>query len=251
MIFLRPGATGLFFLLSIFFWLWADVSLGESGVRQFKGASFTFYKLDVEQTELKLVSRQADGSRVKNPRILKSVAAKEGKVLEFATNAGIFGWDFIPLGLHIEEGREIVPINRRSGSGNFYLKPNGVFWVKGSEAGIVETSQYDSELQPRLAVQSGPLLLLDGKIPEQFNPASANRLIRNAVGVRGSSEVYFVLSSTPVSFYDLALFFKDELKCNRALYLDGIISTMYHKGTEARRGSADFAALFVVFEQKQ
>jgi len=44
-------------------------------------------------------------------------------------NAGMYEADQSPLGLFIVDGRVARPLNLRSGSGNFYLKPNGVFWV--------------------------------------------------------------------------------------------------------------------------
>ncbi len=39
--------------------------------------------------------------------------------------------------------------------------------------------------------------------------------------------LYFVLSRNAVSFYQLAQFFKQQLKVQNALYLDGSISSAY------------------------
>ena len=79
-----------------------------------------------------------------------------GKLL-FASNAGMFDPALKPVGLYVEEGREMVRANTRSGYGNFHMKPNGVFFVAGGSAGILETGTY---LRQRpavdLATQSGP-----------------------------------------------------------------------------------------------
>ena len=48
----------------------------------------------------------------------------------FAMNAGMFDDAGRPIGMMIEDGREVHAINRRSGYGNFHLMPNGVFLVR-------------------------------------------------------------------------------------------------------------------------
>jgi uncharacterized protein YigE (DUF2233 family) len=42
-----------------------------------------------------------------------------------------------------------------------------------------------------------------------------------------------VISEQPVTFYELAIYFRDELRCSDALYLDGVISSLH--STELRR----------------
>jgi uncharacterized protein YigE (DUF2233 family) len=37
----------------------------------------------------------------------------------------------------------------------------------------------------------------------------------------------FVISETPVTFYEFALLFRDPLKCQDALYLDGNVSSLF------------------------
>jgi len=44
----------------------------------------------------------------------------------FAMNAGMHEEDLSPVGLYVENGKTLKPANRKNGSGNFYLKPNGV-----------------------------------------------------------------------------------------------------------------------------
>jgi hypothetical protein len=52
----------------------------------------------------------------------------------FATNAGMFDPALKPVGLYVEQGRELVHVNTRSGYGNFHMKPNGIFNAGISQA---------------------------------------------------------------------------------------------------------------------
>jgi uncharacterized protein YigE (DUF2233 family) len=92
---------------------------------------------------------------------------------------------------------------------------------------VVESSEYPLLGKgARLATQSGPLLLRNGVIHPAFNPQSASRYIRNGVGVVGSKAI-FVISNHPVTFHELAVYFRDNLHCKDALYLDGSVSSLY------------------------
>lgn len=95
----------------------------------FSGCEFEVVTVDPTQTDLNLFWRQSDGSRFANFRTLRNALAKTDRRLIFATNAGIFDPSFTPVGLCVENGRELVPLNLKSGTGNFYMKPNGVFYL--------------------------------------------------------------------------------------------------------------------------
>jgi len=77
------------------------------------------------------------------------------------------------------------------------------------------------------ATQSGPLLIHAGEINPNLSPQGTSRLIRNGVGIVSASEVVFAISEDSVNFYDFALLFRDRLRCNDALYLDGNVSSLY------------------------
>jgi uncharacterized protein YigE (DUF2233 family) len=68
---------------------------------------------------------------------------QQGKTLKFAMNGGMYADDLSPIGLYIEDGKEIRPANTASveqkPEPNFYKKPNGIFYLDGDEAGILET----------------------------------------------------------------------------------------------------------------
>jgi uncharacterized protein YigE (DUF2233 family) len=166
---------------------------------------------------------------------------------EFITNGGIFEPDLMPAGLYIEDGTTLVPLNTKEGDGNFYLKPNGIFIVDGKTATVIDTSEYEpSAFPPDYAVQSGPLLLKNGEIHPAFNPESENRYIRSGVGVDGDGQLVFALSKDPVTFHEFATFFRDELECPNALYLDGAISKFWFRDTESLAQPTAYASMIAL-----
>lgn len=132
------------------------------------------------------------------------------------------------MGLYIEEGKTIQPLNTRNGEGNFYLSPNGVFFIKNDDqAGIALTGNFKNT-DIKYATQSGPMLVIDGKINAGFTKESASLYIRNDVGITRDNKTVFKISNVPVSLYDFAEYFF-KLGCENALYLDGAISNIYVK----------------------
>lgn len=170
---------------------------------------------------------------------------KQGREMLFATNSGIYAPGLRPLGLHVEGGKTLVPINNARSGGNFALLPNGVFWVRGQRAGVTETGAYRRlDPQPTFATQSGPLLLAGGQIHPAFNKGSTSFKVRSGVGVCQDGRVRFAVSAGPVNFYAFAVFFRDRLKCPDALYLDGSISA--YATPQDNTQLADFAGIWTV-----
>jgi uncharacterized protein YigE (DUF2233 family) len=134
----------------------------------------------------------------------------------------MFDPNYRPVGLYVEEGEELVRANTKSGYGNFHMKPNGVFYVHGDTAGVLETNAY-LKLRPTvdLATQSGPMLVLNGRLHPKFDRASSSLKPRNGVGVRNPNTIVFAISQGEVSFDAFARLFRDRLKCADALFLDG------------------------------
>lgn len=147
--------------------------------------------------------------------------------LNFAMNAGMYHADFQPVGLYVENGREIQKLNEATGFGNFFMQPNGVLAWNQKQAVIQNTANYKQHgFKALYATQSGPMLIDQGKINTQFRPESDSLKIRNGVGVK-NNHLYFVISQQPVNFYQFAQFFKQQLNVENALYLDGSISSLY------------------------
>lgn len=144
-----------------------------------------------------------------------------------AMNGGMYQLDLSPLGLLIENGREVASLNTRSGGGNFHLKPNGVFFIRpDGTAGVMETAAWAAAPPPaQFATQSGPMLVTGGRLHPAFDHDGASRYRRNGVGAcRGA--VVLAISRGVVSFGAFARLFRDELDCPDALFLDGAVSAL-------------------------
>lgn len=153
---------------------------------------------------------------------------QEGEYLAFGMNGGMYEHDLSSVGLLVTDSVERKEIARGDSWGNFYLKPNGVFYVKDGTAGVMETEAYvTAHLSPDFATQSGPMLVIDGAIHPKFQPQSDSLQIRNGVGVSNNGEVVFAISLVPVRFHDFATLFRDALDAPNALFLDGSISSLY------------------------
>jgi hypothetical protein len=81
----------------------------------------------------------------------------DGKRPLLAMNAGMFHEDRAPVGLYVEDGKTLVNADTSDGEGNFYMKPNGVFFIAGDRAGIMETTRFVKD-KPKVdfATQSAP-----------------------------------------------------------------------------------------------
>jgi len=189
---------------------------------------YTVCRVDLRKDRLQLFLYDDAGKAFNSFRRVSGALAARDEQLAFAMNAGMYREDFSPVGLMVSGGHQIHRLNLASGSGNFYMKPNGVFVLLSSGARIVETSAYSTLAEPaQLATQSGPLLLQDGRINQVLNPQGTSRRIRNGVGVVSPEQVAFAISDDPVTFYQFALLFRDTLHCQAALYLDGNVSSLY------------------------
>jgi uncharacterized protein YigE (DUF2233 family) len=188
---------------------------------------FVTFIANPQKDQVKLYWKDDKGEIIRNFSNLKKLTEREGKALVFAMNGGMYQEDNSPLGLYIENQNLIKVLNKRSGKGNFYLQPNGVFYLTDKNGAVVcKTSDFKNSKEIRYATQSGPMLVVEGGINSAFTKGSANLNIRNGVGILPDGKILFAMSKEPINFYDFALFFKDQ-GCSNALYLDGFVSRTY------------------------
>jgi uncharacterized protein YigE (DUF2233 family) len=190
----------------------------------------TVCRVDLAHEQLQLFWRDDTGQPYGGFSALRDALAKRGKTLEFAMNGGMYLPDLSPVGLFVAEEHELVPLNRHTGSGNFSQQPNGVFLLDGHGARVLTTDEYWQEKpKPILATQSGPMLVHQGELTTSpvMNPASQSRRTRNGVCAPSPNTVVFAISESPVTFHEFALYFRESLGCNEALYLDGSVSSLY------------------------
>jgi uncharacterized protein YigE (DUF2233 family) len=209
-------------LLFIFMILEAEESL------MYEDKRIISHIIDPKKSELKLYLKDDNGSILNTFFNLKKHLKKQNKELLFAMNAGMYMENSMPLGLYVEKGKRIKKANRvKKAFGNFYMQPNGIFFItKKRNAYIKKTTDFRLKEYVDFATQSGPMLLIDGKMHPRFMKGSKNIHIRNGVGILKDGRVLFAISKELINFYDFATFFKKN-GCKNALYLDGAISDIY------------------------
>lgn len=163
------------------------------------------------------------------------------------TNGGMFQPGNIPVGLYIENGKTIHPLDTAQNKpGNFYLLPNGVFYTDNKGAHVTTTTAFINK-DISYATQSGPMLVIDGNIHPLFKQGSENVNLRSGVGIMPDGKVVFVISkSNQTNFYAFASIFKEKFGCKNALYLDGAISKMYLQGNRKEDVGGDFGVMISV-----
>ena len=189
--------------------------------------TFITYKVDLNDASVKFYWQDEKNSNFKSIKNLKTWLENKNQKLVFATNGGMYQKDGTPQGLFIENFIEKKELDTVEGNGNFYLKPNGVFYITNDKKGVIcKTENFKVDKKIKYATQSGPMLVIDNNIHKAFKEGSKNMNIRNGVGVLENGEVIFVMSKNKINFYDFASYFK-AIGCKNALYLDGFVSRTY------------------------
>ena len=168
---------------------------------------------------------------------MKAELASQGLSLPFAMNGGMYHRDRSPVGYYVEGRRKLSEAVTGPGPGNFHMRPNGIFFVEGDSAGVMESRAFlKRNRRPDYATQSGPMLVIEGKLHPRFLAGSDFKKRRNGVGMIDRHTMVFAISEGPVSFHDFATLFRDQLACRNALFLDGTISSLH----APEIGRADF-----------
>lgn len=167
------------------------------------------FKIDLDVAELRLIPAGDPPLR----RTVEQIVASYPVVV--ATNASFFDKEGRAMGLAVDEGRAMVPSNRRSW---------GALVIDGKQSRIMLGADIQDPLDHRLIVQGIPRFLVGGKV-QQLKPQVAER---TAVCAGGNTVVLVV--STRAAATAFARFLADPpdqggLGCWDALNLDGGPST--------------------------
>ncbi len=207
------------------------------------------YTASAKTQDLKLYWKDAKGVPFKSIANLKTELETKKQKLIFAMNAGMYKKDNSPQGLFIEHFETKAPIDTSAGKGNFYLKPNGVFYIDADMKSVIcKTEEFKNDGKIKYATQSGPMLVVDGHINPLFTKGSKNLNIRNGAGILPDNKVVFAMSKTEINFYDFAEYFKN-LGCKNALYLDGFVSRTYLPEQKWVQTDGDFGVMIGVTEE--
>jgi len=207
---------------------------------QVQHAGIAFRVVCIAPENLQVVWKDPQGLPYLTFGRVQAAFQAQGKTVRFIMNAGLFQPGGVPCGLHMEAGKQLHPLNLANGEGNFHLQPNGVLWIEATAAAsaariasspdFVKRQHGVHSLSSRwiqIAVQSGPLLLIDGRRHPAFKEGSPNRLRRNGVGVDAKGQLVFAITDAgqTVNFWDFAGLFL-SLGCRDALFLDANLSQM-------------------------
>jgi uncharacterized protein YigE (DUF2233 family) len=199
----------------------------------YDGSGYVVCTVETRNADLELFWRDDNGRPYRSFSNLSEALSAKGKTLFFAMNAGMYSDAFAPIGLYVENGRELRPLNTSgpdNASGpvpNFYKKPNGVFFIDRTGAHILPTERFVAgrakagKQAIRFATQSGPMLVINGALHSALIRGSTDRTRRSGVGVCHDGTIRLAISEGDVNFHDFALLFRDKLQCPNALFLDG------------------------------
>ncbi len=193
-----------------------------------------------------------DTGHIGSIKNLKTLIEHKKQELVFAMNGGMYMEDRSPLGLFIQDHKLIKKLNTTKGtSDNFHMDPNGVFYLTDkNEAVVCKTSAFKLSDKIKYATQSGPMLVIDGKIHPTFKEGSSNLNIRNGVGILPNGKVLFAMSKNVINFYDFAKYFKDQ-GCKNALYLDGFVSRTYLPEQDWKQLDGNFGVIIGITVPKK
>lgn len=195
----------------------------------YKTISYSVCTVDKETDDLRLFLKDRDNNVIGQFSTLNRTLTEEGQRLSFAMNAGMYHADRSPVGLYIENETEVMGLVPNPGPGNFGMVPNGVFCISKDRFDVTETLAFQ-EAAPKCthATQSGPMLVIDGKLHPRFLEHSSSRYVRNGVGILNDGKTaLFIISNSPVTFWEFASVFREKYNVQNALYFDGNISRIY------------------------
>lgn len=218
----------------------------------YKDVIYDFYVSDLTKEQIDLHQKKGSLSIDK----VKGKLEAQKKNVKMITNAGMYTPSNDPEGLYISGQKQLFALDTGFRKGlNFYMLPNGVFYVDTmNNPFVVKTDAYrkfsDTKLKTiSLATQSGPMLLIDGKIHYKFNRFSTSKKIRSGVGTFGN-KVVFAITRERSNFFSFASFFQDYFNCQNALFLDGAISKMYLKDGDLIDKGGAFGPVISISEKK-
>ncbi|KTD24743.1 Exopolysaccharide biosynthesis protein related to N-acetylglucosamine-1-phosphodiester alpha-N-acetylglucosaminidase [Legionella lansingensis] len=164
------------------------------------------FRINLKKNQLSLIT----ASDLSREHASVDEYAQHSKAL-LTINGGFFDSDYKPLGLRINNKQQKVPLKNISWWGIFYIKNHKPY--------ITNAAHFRPNDQIDFAIQSGPRLLINNRIP----PLKAGRAERSALGITYDNHVIvLVTDNLPLSTTELAQLMKaPPLNCQNALNLDG------------------------------
>jgi uncharacterized protein YigE (DUF2233 family) len=164
------------------------------------------FRIDLKQNQLDLISATEFGRKQAS---VDQFAHRSHALI--AINAGFFDKNYHPLGLRIGHARQYSPVKPISWW--------GIFKINNNIPSISNVSHFKTNAGLDFAIQSGPRLLVNGKIL----PLKPGHAERTALGItKGGELIILVTDHAPMTTTALAKLLKSSpLYCKNALNLDG------------------------------
>ena len=198
-------------------------------------AEFVVARADMRRARLRMLSRDGGAQSFADA---ERALRERGERLLLATNGGLFH-DGAPIGLHVEDGRAVRPLNLDTAPppghrpGNFYYLPNAVlFQDRSGDVTIRDARRMRGRTEAvRDGLQSGPALLLDGAAHRVARPPNRGvpHASRSAACVVNPRELLIVFAPDPTTFPQLTRFLAAQ-GCRDAVFLDANVPGIYAPG---------------------
>lgn len=170
------------------------------------------FQIDMEKFRLGAVTAKQLGMTNFDAR---TMALKTGAVI--GINGGFFSPEFQSLGLIVQDGKEL---NRLKWTSWWHI-----FQVRDKVPKVLTKQEYALSPDIEMAIEAGPRLLIEGSLPENVKPASAER---TALGITADNKVIIaVTDGLQASMLEMGKRLKAE-GCVNALNLDGGSSTQIY-----------------------
>ncbi|MGJ0238210.1 phosphodiester glycosidase family protein [Novosphingobium fluoreni] len=214
----------------------------------FEGTPLTHCIADPARHTIRMVLGPPGGKPYRSLSELAVGMGDKARNVAFAMNGGMFDAEGLPIGYYVESGKRGHALNRNEGWGNFHLQPNGVFYGKDGKWAVRTTQDFEQAVhaRPDFGTQSGPMLVIAGKLHPRIDNDGPSQKLRNAVGVDREGRAHFVISEAPISFGKLARYFRDDLHVANALFLDGSVSSLWDPQMHRVDGGPPLGPLIVV-----
>lgn len=218
----------------------------------FENVSLTHCVADPAKHRISTILSGADGKPYRSLASLAAGRKPDAAPVAFAVNGGMFNGEGKPIGYYVEGKDRQKELSRTDGPGNFHLKPNGVFFGSNGKWQIRSSDDFYRNVgdRPVFGTQSGPMLVIKGKLHPEISENGPSKAIRNGVGVDNDGKAHFVISNAPLSFGILARFYRDELKVPNALFLDGNVSALWDPAKDRLDTGAPLGPLIVVEDRQ-
>ena len=105
------------------------VCLGQAGQEAVTKDGIRYFVWKAEAAKVRVIWKDENGKQLRELPEVKHYLETKGEKPLMLMNGGIFEPGGVPSGVMIQNGQPLLPVNRRDGKGNFFLKPNGVFLI--------------------------------------------------------------------------------------------------------------------------